>query len=170
MFLNGAGIFEQSVGAGNRVEIGYRTVPPGYISWRNRVLGIDSWAPKMFTNSGSEFSDRRPHSPPRPRWHHVVLCHNSCPFFSRVFPQRENFHFSFRNVFDINPSNTCWRYPWLNYGPHWAVIDGFLTDRARDNSCLLVNELCVQYFRLCFCGEFWSYIFYFDLAFNPNPS
>jgi hypothetical protein len=23
----------------------YRNGPPGYISWRNRVLGIDSWAP-----------------------------------------------------------------------------------------------------------------------------
>jgi hypothetical protein len=28
----------------------YRTTPQGY---RNRLLGIDSWAPEMFTNSGS---------------------------------------------------------------------------------------------------------------------
>ncbi len=27
--------------------------PLGYIGWRNRFIGIDSWAPWMFTNSGS---------------------------------------------------------------------------------------------------------------------
>ncbi len=30
-----------------------RTGPPGYIGWRNRFLGIDSWAPYTFTNTGS---------------------------------------------------------------------------------------------------------------------
>ncbi len=30
-----------------------RTGPPGYIGWRNRFLGIDSWAPYTFTNKGS---------------------------------------------------------------------------------------------------------------------
>ncbi len=34
---------------------------PGYIGWRNRFLGIDSWAPQMFTNSGSAIrGDIRP--------------------------------------------------------------------------------------------------------------
>ncbi len=28
-----------------------RTGPPGYIGWRNRFLGIDSWAPETFTNT-----------------------------------------------------------------------------------------------------------------------
>ncbi len=28
--------------------------PPGYIDWRNRFFGIDSWAPKTFTNTGSD--------------------------------------------------------------------------------------------------------------------
>jgi len=38
------GILEQFMRSRNRVGIGlsYR---PGYISWRNRFLGIDSWAP-----------------------------------------------------------------------------------------------------------------------------
>ncbi len=40
-----AGIFKQSMGARNRVGMGYRTGPPGYIGWRNSFLGIDSWAP-----------------------------------------------------------------------------------------------------------------------------
>ncbi len=31
-----------------------RTGPPGYIGWRNRFLGIDSWAPLLFTNTGSD--------------------------------------------------------------------------------------------------------------------
>ncbi len=30
------------------------TRQPGYIGWRNRFLGIDSWAPQTFTNTGSE--------------------------------------------------------------------------------------------------------------------
>jgi hypothetical protein len=40
-----AGIFKQSMGARNRVGIGYRTGPPGYIGWRKSFLGIDSSAP-----------------------------------------------------------------------------------------------------------------------------
>ncbi len=32
-------------GLGTEEELGYRTGPPGYIGWRNSVLGIDSWAP-----------------------------------------------------------------------------------------------------------------------------
>ncbi len=44
--LNIAGIFKQYIGARNRVVIGYRTGPPGYIGWRgNGFLGTDSWAP-----------------------------------------------------------------------------------------------------------------------------
>ncbi len=39
-FVNCAGILGQSMGAKNS----YRIVPPGYIGWRNRFLGIDSWA------------------------------------------------------------------------------------------------------------------------------
>ncbi len=34
------------------------TGPLGYIGWRNRLLGIDSWAPLTFTNSGSELKKR----------------------------------------------------------------------------------------------------------------
>jgi hypothetical protein len=30
-----------------------RTGPAGYIGWRNRFLGIDSWASQAFTNTGS---------------------------------------------------------------------------------------------------------------------
>jgi hypothetical protein len=38
-------IIEQSMGARNRVGIGLSyTGLPGYIGWRNRFLGIDSWA------------------------------------------------------------------------------------------------------------------------------
>ncbi len=29
----------------------YHTDPSGYIGWRNRFLGIGSWAPQTFTNS-----------------------------------------------------------------------------------------------------------------------
>jgi len=39
-----AGIFKQSTGARNRVGIGYRTGPPGYVGWRYSFPGIDSWA------------------------------------------------------------------------------------------------------------------------------
>ena len=31
-----------------------RNGPLGYIGWRNRFLEIDSWAPKLFTNSCSD--------------------------------------------------------------------------------------------------------------------
>jgi hypothetical protein len=31
-----------------------RTGPLGYIGWRNRFLGINSWAPETFTNTGSD--------------------------------------------------------------------------------------------------------------------
>ncbi len=39
-----------------------RTGPPGYIGWRNRFFGIDSWAPDTFTNTETVFVDllRRP--------------------------------------------------------------------------------------------------------------
>jgi hypothetical protein len=40
-----AGIFKQSMGARNRGGIGLFTGLPGYTAWRNRFLGIDSWAP-----------------------------------------------------------------------------------------------------------------------------
>ncbi len=45
-----AGILEQSVGARNRVGKGlsYRPAMLGYIVWRNRFLGTDSWAPLNF--------------------------------------------------------------------------------------------------------------------------
>jgi hypothetical protein len=38
---------------GTEEEEGYRTVPPGYICWRNSFLGIDSGAPYTFENTGS---------------------------------------------------------------------------------------------------------------------
>ncbi len=38
---------------GTEQEKGYRTGPPGYIGWRNSFLGIDSWAPETFKNTGS---------------------------------------------------------------------------------------------------------------------
>jgi hypothetical protein len=41
---------EQSMEARNRVGIG----PPGYTALRKWFLGIDSWAPSKFTNSGSD--------------------------------------------------------------------------------------------------------------------
>jgi hypothetical protein len=37
-----AGILEQSLGAGNRVGIGFSGGSPGYIDWRNRFLEIDA--------------------------------------------------------------------------------------------------------------------------------
>jgi hypothetical protein len=43
-----AGIFKESMGARSvdtEEEKGYRTGPPGYIGWRNSILGIDSWTP-----------------------------------------------------------------------------------------------------------------------------
>jgi hypothetical protein len=50
-----AGIFKQSMGARNLLGIGYRrTGPqPGFIGWWNSFLGIDSWAPETFKNTGS---------------------------------------------------------------------------------------------------------------------
>ncbi len=36
-------------------EEGYRNGPPGYISWRNSFLGIDSGAPYTFKNTGSGY-------------------------------------------------------------------------------------------------------------------
>jgi hypothetical protein len=49
-----AGIFKQSMGVRNRIgiELSY-TRTPGYTAWRNWFLGIDSWAPSKFKNSGS---------------------------------------------------------------------------------------------------------------------
>jgi hypothetical protein len=41
-FLVYAGILEQSLGARNRVGIGLSYWRPGYIGWRDRLLGIDS--------------------------------------------------------------------------------------------------------------------------------
>ncbi len=41
-------------GLGTEKEKCCRTCPPGYIGWRNWFLGIDSWDPKKFKNSGSE--------------------------------------------------------------------------------------------------------------------
>jgi hypothetical protein len=38
----------------------YRTGPPGYIGWRNRFLGIDSWAAYTFTNTGSVLDRQAP--------------------------------------------------------------------------------------------------------------
>jgi hypothetical protein len=40
-------------GLGTEEEEGYRTGPPGYIGWRNSLLGNDSGAPYTFKNTGS---------------------------------------------------------------------------------------------------------------------
>jgi hypothetical protein len=48
--------FLNNMGARNRK--GYRTGPPGYIGWRNSFLGIKSWAPYAFKNTGSVFLER----------------------------------------------------------------------------------------------------------------
>jgi hypothetical protein len=48
-----AWIFKHSMGVRNRVGLGLRTGPPGFIVWRNRFRGIDSWAPEKFKNTGS---------------------------------------------------------------------------------------------------------------------
>ncbi len=48
-----AGIFKQSMGARNRIGIGCRTGPPGYIGWRNWFPGIDSKARLKFKNTAS---------------------------------------------------------------------------------------------------------------------
>jgi hypothetical protein len=43
-------------GIGTEEEEGYRTGPPGYIGWRNSFLGIDSWVPYTFKNTGSGYT------------------------------------------------------------------------------------------------------------------
>jgi hypothetical protein len=43
------------LGLGTEEEEDYRTGPPGYIGWRNSFLGIDSWAPQTFKNTGSDY-------------------------------------------------------------------------------------------------------------------
>jgi hypothetical protein len=49
-----AGILEQSVGGlGTEKEQGCRTGPPGFIGWQKRFLGIYSWTPEKFKNTGS---------------------------------------------------------------------------------------------------------------------
>ncbi len=49
-----AGIFKQSMGARNRVEIGLSHRPArNHIGGRKWFLGIDSWDPEKFRNSGS---------------------------------------------------------------------------------------------------------------------
>jgi hypothetical protein len=45
--MSSAGIFEQSMGARNRVGIGLSYQPPGYIAWRNWFLGINPWLLKI---------------------------------------------------------------------------------------------------------------------------
>jgi hypothetical protein len=40
-------------GLGTKQEQGCRTGPPGYTACRNGFLGIDSWTPSKFKNSGS---------------------------------------------------------------------------------------------------------------------
>ncbi len=40
--------------ARNRVE-GCRTGPIGYLGWRNRFLGLDSWAPEKIKKTVSDF-------------------------------------------------------------------------------------------------------------------
>jgi hypothetical protein len=52
----GCGVLEfenNLLGAGNSIGYGCRTGPPDYIGWRNRLIGIDSWAPKKFRNTVS---------------------------------------------------------------------------------------------------------------------
>ncbi len=43
------------MGLGTEEEEVYRTGPPGYIGWRNSLLGIDSGAPYTFKNMGSGY-------------------------------------------------------------------------------------------------------------------
>ncbi len=49
-----AGIFKQSMEAGNRVGIGLSYRPARLNSLAEWFLGIDCWAPEKFKNSGSE--------------------------------------------------------------------------------------------------------------------
>jgi hypothetical protein len=41
-------------GLGTEEEEGHRTGPPGYIGWRNSILGIDSGAPYTFKSTSSD--------------------------------------------------------------------------------------------------------------------
>jgi hypothetical protein len=57
LFRISVGILEQSMGARNRVGkwlLSCPATPPGYIVWRNQLLGIDSWARLKFKNIFSE--------------------------------------------------------------------------------------------------------------------
>ncbi len=49
----------------------WRTCPQGNLGWRNRYLGIDSWSPKTFTNSGS--GSQRPVPTPDPLWFRCII-------------------------------------------------------------------------------------------------
>ncbi len=44
--------------AGRYYNLVCRTGAPGFIGWRSQFLGIDSWAPLTFTNTGSVISLR----------------------------------------------------------------------------------------------------------------
>jgi hypothetical protein len=46
VYVFGAGIFKQSMGARNRIEIGLSYRPARLHGWRNFFLGIDSWVHK----------------------------------------------------------------------------------------------------------------------------
>ncbi len=54
------------MGARNRGGIGLSYRPPGYIGWRNSFLGIDSWAPVTFKNTGSGRPVQQPYLAYRP--------------------------------------------------------------------------------------------------------
>ncbi len=45
-------------GIRTKQDYGCRTCPPGYIGWRNRILGIDSQAPKKFKIRALNTSER----------------------------------------------------------------------------------------------------------------
>jgi hypothetical protein len=51
-----AGIFKQSMGARNRVGIGLSYRPTRLHRLAKFILGIDSWAPLTFKNTGSGFT------------------------------------------------------------------------------------------------------------------
>jgi hypothetical protein len=61
-FKTGADFLKSLWGLGTEEEEGYRTGPPGYIGWRNSLLGIDSRAPYTFKNTGSVYSLFRAHA------------------------------------------------------------------------------------------------------------
>jgi hypothetical protein len=50
--LRSLGVDSQHGGPVRQQYLSY-TGPPGYIGWRNLSIGIDSWAPETFTNTGS---------------------------------------------------------------------------------------------------------------------